>query len=194
MASKGSLPPAYFEDMFRGTPDPWGFETKPYERDKYEHTLRALADRQYARGFEVGCANGVLTQRLAAYCSDLLAVDVSETALSSARKRCGNLAHVRFALLTYPTGLSSIETCDLIVLSEVVYYWSDDDIASAGRDISQRLQMGGDLVLVHWTGETDYPQTGDGAVHKLREALGTTIEVHNQDRKAEYRLDLWRRR
>ena len=60
---------------------------------------------------------------------------------------------------------------DLIVLSEVVYYWSSADIATAAAWISQRLEAGGDLLLVHWIGETDYPQTGDGAVEQLRQGL-----------------------
>lgn len=192
--SKPSLPADYFEGMFRATPDPWGFETKPYEQAKYDHTLSALNDRQYASALEVGCANGVLTRRLAAYCATLSAIDVSATALSRARERCRDLTNVRFSLATYPGGDLDGTICDLIVLSEVVYYWSDDDIASAAVDLASRLKLGGDIVLVHWTGDSDYPQSGDGAVTKLRAALGEAIAPIVTVRQQQYRLDVWRRR
>ncbi|MDO9384527.1 MAG: SAM-dependent methyltransferase [Hyphomicrobiaceae bacterium] len=194
MASRPSLPPDYFEGMFRSTPDPWGFETKPYEQAKYDHTISALGGRRYASGLEVGCANGVLTQRLTAYCETLLAIDASTTALSLAAKRCAELTNVRFSEITYPKGTLGSIAFDLIVLSEVVYYWSDDDITAAAVDIRSRLRPGGDIVLVHWTGDTDYPQSGDGAVAKLHAALGDLMSVQTAERRPEYRLDLWRRR
>jgi hypothetical protein len=43
---------------------------------------------------------------------------------------------------------------------------------------------------VHWTGDTDYPQTGDAAVTKLRDRLGG-VAVERAERKDAYRLDLW---
>ena len=33
------------------------------------------------------------------------------------------------------------------------------------------LARGGDLVLVHWTGETDYPLSGDEASEQLLEKM-----------------------
>jgi hypothetical protein len=47
--------------------------------------------------------------------------------------------------------------------------------------------------LVHWTGETDYPQTGDGAVTKLWRDLEDILTVSLDERQPAYRLDLWRR-
>ena len=70
MRAARSLPPEYFERMFAGTPDPWEFETSPYEQAKYEHTLDALGERRFRRALEIGCANGVLTERLAGHCEE----------------------------------------------------------------------------------------------------------------------------
>ena len=62
----------------------------------------------------------------------------------------------------------------------------------AGERIASALRPGGDVLLVHWTGETDYPQSGDDAVTKLRAALGDRVRVLEARRTDAYRLDLWR--
>lgn len=194
MRAPRSLPPAYFEGMFKGTPDPWGFETSRYEQDKYDHSIAALSGRRYAQAFEIGCANGVLTQRLARHCEDLLAVDVSETALASARARCADQHNVRFARMNFPGEAPTGASFDLIMLSEVAYYWDDADLAHAARKLLALLAIGGDLLLVHWTGATDYPQSGDAAVETLRHMMAAGVEKVMDERRPEYRLDLWRRR
>lgn len=188
-----SLEPAYFENMFRSDDDPWELGTSPYEQEKFAHTIRALSGRTYAHGFEVGCAKGVLTEKLAPLCKDLLAIDVSATALKAAQARCANFGHVSFALMAFPKTTPE-GAFDLILLSEVVYYWDDDDIGQAAHWVRSHLAAGGDLLLVHWTGETDYPQSGDGAVSKLQALLADTIDIVSEERRTGYRLDLWRRR
>lgn len=191
--ARDSLPPRYFEEMFAGTADPWDFETSPYEQAKYAHTIAALGDSRYRQALEIGCANGVLTQRLAGLCEDLLAIDVSETALARADARCAALPAVHFARLAFPGQTPHGAPFDLIVLSEVAYYWNDADLALAAYRLLDLLAPGGNLILVHWTGETDYPQTGDGAVDALQRAMAGGVEAVLQDRQAQYRLDLWRR-
>ena len=190
--TESSLVPDYFESMFLSDEDPWNLESSPYEQAKYDHTIHALAGRTYAHGFEVGCAKGVLTRKLAPCCDTLFAIDVSGVALKAARQRCTPFAHVSFANMTFPE-LTPDHIFDLIVLSEVVYYWSDRDIRRAGEWIYQHLSPGGDLLLVHWTGETDYPQTGDDAVAKLHDALTAKADLVTAQRREHYRLDLWRR-
>lgn len=187
-----SLPPKYFEDMFQATDNPWDLGTSRYEREKYAQTIEALGDRHYENALEVGCAKGVLTRQIAERCNRLLAVDVSDTALEAARATCDAFDHVRFANLQFPRQTPASVSFDLILLSEVVYYWDDEDIVRAGRWISSRTAIGGDILLVHWTGETDYPQTGDAAVTKLMEALSNRVRVLKEAANPYYRLDLWR--
>ncbi|KPH66708.1 MULTISPECIES: SAM-dependent methyltransferase [Novosphingobium] len=190
---KASLGRDYFESMFQGDEDPWGLESSPYEQAKYNHTLSALAGRVYAQGLEVGCAKGVLTSRLAMQCGSLLAIDVSGTALIAASARCAPYGHVAFAEMAFPHQ-APVHAFDLVVLSEVVYYWEDRDIRRSAEWIRLHLEIGGDLLLVHWTGETDYPQSGDDAVAKLQDALPAAMDVIAAERCPNYRLDLWRRR
>lgn len=188
----GTMPSDYFERMFQGTADPWDLDSSPYEKAKYDHSIATLAGRTYTQGFEVGCAKGTFTQRLALHCRALLAVDVSETALQAARMRCAAHDGVRFDQMAFPEQVPSIDNINLLILSEVVYYWDDADIWRAADWIATHLAPGGDILLVHWTGETDYPQSGDGAVSKLHAALGPAIAVRKAERCPHYRLDLWR--
>jgi len=189
-----SLDAAYFEGMFQGDEDPWDLETSAYEAAKFDATIAALDGRPYTRVFEIGCAGGMLTQKLAPAAADLLAVDISATALARARRKCAGLPHVRFAEMAFPAETPDEPPFDLIVLSEVAYYWDDADLALAATRLQRLLAPGGDLLLVHFTGETDYPKSGDDAVRGLAQVMEDQVEVVRAETHARYRLDLWRRR
>ncbi|MBI1682902.1 class I SAM-dependent DNA methyltransferase [Caulobacter hibisci] len=191
MRKTRSLEPGYFEGLYTANPDPWGFETSDYERGKYAATLAALGEERAVRALEVGCSIGVLTRQLAERCDRLLGLDVSETALDQARQRCADLANVEFALLQVPRDPVP-GSFDLIVLSEVAYYWDDADLALAANAFRAARVSGGRILLVHWLGETDYPKTADEAVEGLRASLGDAVGVETAQRNADYRLDLWR--
>ena len=161
-----SLSSEYFDKVYAAKDDPWDFATSPYERDKYADTLASLPCERYARAFEVGCSIGILTAQLAERCDDLLSVDVSEQALQKARQHCAHLPSVHFERMTFPKQVPE-GGFDLIVVSEVAYYWSREDLARAMDLLSAHHIPGGDLILVHWTPPVhDYPLTGN-AVHDL---------------------------
>jgi cyclopropane fatty-acyl-phospholipid synthase-like methyltransferase len=187
-----SIAADYFEGLYSADADPWGFATSAYEQAKYDATLAALGAERSQRALEVGCAIGVLTARLAAVCDRLLAVDVSDTALAAARARCAALTNVELKRMALPAE-GPEGPFDLIVLSEVAYYWDDADLARMGERLRRHLQPGGRVLLVHWTGETDYPQTADEAVERLAQEAGPEFSVALADRTSDYRLDLWRR-
>lgn len=186
-----SIDPAWFEALFREQGDPWQFETSAYEQAKYAHTLASLPRARYAAALEVGCANGVLTRNLAERCEALLAVDVSDTALQAARARCDDLPHVRFERRQLPQDAPD-GRFDLVTLSEVVYYWDRVDLARMAEYLRGAVVAGGEILLVHWTGDTDYPLSGDEAVDGLRQLLGDAVEPVVEERREQYRLDLWR--
>lgn len=193
-----SLPTDYFERVYAANDDPWDFETSEYEREKYRATIDALPRASYERGLEIGCSIGVLTVMLAARCRRLLAIDVSDMALERARVRCASLTHVEFKKMSVPDEFPD-EDFNLIVVSEVGYYWSRADLARAQELIVNHMSTGAHLLLVHWTPFVpDYPQTGD-AVHEsflkfAREADGDSGLRHVRGERAEkYRLDLFER-
>jgi predicted TPR repeat methyltransferase len=189
---QGSLPPGYFDGLYDRAPDPWSFETSPYEQAKYQATVSALDGRSYQHGFEVGCSIGVLTWRLAGFVRDLLAIDVSDKALAKARERCRPLPHVRIRNMQVPAGWPA-ERFDLIVLSEVLYYLDRTDLGDVVERVQESLLPAGDTLLVHWTGPTDYPLSGDEAAELFIAGVAPFMQVRRQDRTADYRLDLLRR-
>lgn len=156
----------YFEGLYEAERDPWGFETSEYERAKYEQTIAALEGRRYERGLEVGCSIGVLTGRLAARCGELLAVDVSERAVAAARERLRDVPGVTVERRSLPEHTPD-GPFDLIVCSEVLYYWDRDLLGEALEKLCARLEPGGSLLAVHWLPRTEtYPLQG-GEVHAL---------------------------
>ena len=187
-----SLDAGYFEALYRHDPDPWKFESSAYEHAKYDATLAALGEEPVERVLEVGCSVGVLTARLAGRCGSVLAVDVSATALDVARKRCAELANVRFSQMALP-GERPSGSFDLVLLSEVAYYWDAHDLARMGEALRALTPPRGRVLLVHWTGETDYPMTADAAVDGLSRAVGEAFRIEQARRTDAYRLDLWRR-
>jgi SAM-dependent methyltransferase len=167
-----SLPPSYFEAKYAADIDPWRFRTSPYERDKYQATIAALSRGRYRRGLEVGCAIGVLSSLLAARSDALLALDGSATAIAEAKRQ--DLPNVVFEIAFLPDEFPD-GRFDLIVLSEVLYYFAPVDLARLAEKCLAALDAGGEMILCHWLGETDYPLTGrqaseifGNAVTKLR--------------------------
>ncbi len=192
MKTPGTLPAAYFDALYAGDPDPWRFRTSDYERDKYADTVDALGGREFARAVEVGCAIGELTARLAPLCGDLLGVDVAEAALAIARARNAATPHVRFARMALPEEAPE-GSFDLIVLSEVLYYFGEDDLDRVVAWAERALAPGGVVLLVHWLGETpDYPLTGEQAVERFTRAA-TRLTTDLKRRRERYRLDRLRR-
>lgn len=191
MSQKASLRPDYFDALYARDPDPWRFATSEYERDKYAHSVAALPRARYASGLEVGCSIGVLTRALAARCDRLLAVDVAEAALDQARARNADLAHVVHRRLRLPDEAVP-GTYDLVVLSEVLYYFDAADLAQVADRVRAAARPGADLLLVHWLPRTDYPLTGDEAAEGFIRHLGGAAEVLAGERRERYRLDLLR--
>jgi predicted TPR repeat methyltransferase len=184
-----SIPDAYFEALYDGGQDPWQFGSSDYEREKYAATLAAIGSARVGQVWEVGCSIGVFTQALAGICDDLLAVDVAESALAQARERCADLPHVAFERMRIPDQWP-LGRFDVIVFSEVLYYLAPNDIRATAWRTLLSLAPKGRVVLVHWTGETDYPCTGDQAADMFRETCGHRLTTLRQERHAAYRLDV----
>ena len=192
--SRESLSPGYFDDVYRANADPWNFAASPYEAAKYAATLAALPRERYANALEIGCSIGVLTEKLALVCGHLLSLDVSPAALEQARLRCVALPRVRFERRYLP-GEFPAGTFDLILISEVGYYFSMPDLVVLRERCINQLATGGHLLLVHWTPFVpDYPLTGD-QVHETFAAAATEGVLRHQhgQREEKYRLDLFER-
>ena len=184
-----TLRPEYFDTLYMADPDPWKFAASPYERGKYEITLDAMPKPRYRSALEVGCSIGVLTRSLASRCDTLVAIDAAQTPLLEARRRCADLPGVRFEQIFVPEQWPDA-VFDLILLSEVVYYLSREDVGRLATSVTRSLAPDSSVILVHWTGSTDYPLSGDEAVALFIERMGPVCVVGRADRYSEFRLDV----
>lgn len=186
-----TLQPEYFEKVYEADDDPWDFASSEYEAEKYAATLNALPRQRYENAFEIGCSIGILTEKLAARCGELLSVDVSEKALIQAKKRCAELKNVRFEIMRIPEEFPN-EKFDLILISEVGYYLSPEDWRRTLEKVSAQLKKNGQIALVHWTPPVeDYPQTGDAVHDFFAEFAEGKFENLEKKRREKYRLEIW---
>ena len=195
MTDGDSLKREYFDALYSDRADPWDLSTSAYEKAKYGQTLEALEGRRFRRAVEVGCAIGELTAVLAPACDDYLGVDIAEVALAQARHRNAEAPNVRFERRALPDETPA-GRFDLIVLSEVLYYFSRPDLRRMATWVEAALAPDGVVVAVHWLGETpDYPLTGDEAADAFLVLTASALTTDLRSRHVLYRLDrLVRRR
>jgi protein-L-isoaspartate O-methyltransferase len=182
---------AFFESHYQASSDPWRFASSSYELGRYQATLDALSRSSYSRGFEPGCSVGVLTAALAERVDHLIACDIAATAVACAKERCRELGHVeiyhRDVLQGPPDGCF-----DLMIFSELGYYFALDRLAAMARQMASHLESGGEFVAVHWLGtSTDHVLHGDVVHQVLAENL--PCAWIGGSRHAGFRIDSWRR-
>ncbi|TFC94807.1 MULTISPECIES: bifunctional PIG-L family deacetylase/class I SAM-dependent methyltransferase [Cryobacterium] len=180
--TKPSLTGAFFEDFYAGRHDPWGFETRWYEERKRFLTLAALPRRRFRAALELGCSIGVLTAGLADRCDSVLAVDISEQPLLVARARLAEQPSVSFTRRTLPSEWPD-GSFDLIVLSEVGYYFSAAELIGVLERCRDSLADGGAIVACHWRHPVpEYPLSGDQVHTELGRLAGFERTVEHRER------------
>jgi len=131
---------------------------------------------------------GELTAALAQRCDRLTAWDVSAAAVERARRRTADRPGVRVEQRGVPA--DPLPACDLVVLSEVLYYLDPGDLLAAVAAVRAAVHPGGTVLAVHWRHPVaEYPQTGD-AVHAVlrRELDWSRVAVHEE---TDFLLDCW---
>jgi peptidoglycan/xylan/chitin deacetylase (PgdA/CDA1 family) len=142
-----TLTPEYWEAVF-AEEDPWDYGNSAYESWKFDQTLSLLPARRFARALDLGCAEGHLTSRLAPLVGELIAVDISPTAIKRARRRCAGLNNVQCQVINLaaeplPTKL------DLVLCSEMLFYLPLALLHEVAPKIAASLKPGGYLLLAH---------------------------------------------
>lgn len=185
--SRFTSTPAFFEAMYQENGDPWNFSSEPSELRRYDATVAALSHRRYKKAFEPGCSIGVLTERLARLCDSLDAIDFSPTAVAQAQKCCALLPNVRVSCASILEGIPT-EGLDLLVLSEIGYYFSCEAWRTLAFSMIDPLREGSTILAVHWLGHSkDHTISGDQVHDILRSHPALTIE--HSERHETFRLD-----
>ena len=145
--------------------DPWGVDTRWYERRKRALTLASLPAERYRNALELGCSVGALTADLLQRVDHVTAVDVSASSLDAARRRLAEpISQGRVVLerLQVPWQWPEGRYFDLIMVSEIGYFLSADAWAGLVDRCLGSLTLGGVLVACHWRGEpVGWPLDGD---------------------------------
>ena len=171
----------YFDKLYASSADPWGFATRWYEARKYAVSLALLPAERYGEAFEPGCSIGVLTELLAARCDRLLSCDGAAAATDRATARTAALPNVRVQRGIIP-GDWPPGQFDLIVFSEILYYFAGDDLAQVLGLAVAALRPGGSLLAVHWRHPVaEYPRSGDEVHQALAAQTGLARLVEHRE-------------
>jgi SAM-dependent methyltransferase len=176
-----------FERLYHESPDPWGYRTSDYEREKYAATLAALPKRSHGLCLEVGCSIGVFTGLLAARCEHVVAIDFSLGALQLAGQHLRGVRNVDLLRTSFPEETPP-GSWDLIVCSEILYYLQEPALDEAIGWIETQLAYGASVLAVSWRGVgREEPLLGDEVHDRLAAQLAAW---HTLDaRRDGYRLD-----
>ncbi len=186
------VPITHFDDGYRDDPDPWGFAHRFYEQRRYDITVAALPRARYRRAFEPACAVGELTRRLASRCEEVVASDCSATVVDHARGVHRSIDNIIWSVGSVPEDWPA-GRFDLVVLSEIGYYFSLDELSGLRDRAIAAVEPGGTFMAVHWLGRSrDHLLHGDD----VHDVLGATQALAHGGsyRDGGFRLDWWERR
>ena len=179
----------FFDAKYQDDEDPWLFASSAYELGRYNRIVAALGDRRFRRAFEPGCSIGVLTERLAPRCGEVLSIDISPMACEAARRRCKDLRNVHIREGSLPADIPE-GNFDLIVFSEIGYYLDREALAGVIGRLANKMEESGLFLAVHWLGtSSDHVLSGDEVHDVISRTLGYPASM--SDRCAGFRMDSW---
>ncbi|TXD98627.1 methyltransferase domain-containing protein [Psychrobacter frigidicola] len=200
---------SYFDTLYNDNTDPWQYQTRWYEKRKRDMCLAVLPQAQYGNAIELGCGNGVFSELLARRCHALLSVDGNTQAVQLAKQRLKGSPHVRVIQGIIPNALLNLEDTllhtypltdkllankplsnkppankppfDLIVISEILYYLSPNDVDKVITWIGQNLAIDGTLLCCHWRYAIDgFAMTGETVHQRLQQAFSLVNSTNNE--------------
>lgn len=167
------------------------YSLSSYEQSKRAATLAFLGRERYARAFEPGCGYGHLSKPLSERCDSLLAWECDKATHDKATDFLAphenidvELAHVP---AMWPTG-----NFDLIVLCEILYYLTPEDLREVAGLADASLCDGGELIACHWRHPIPESELVGDYVHRV---IGerTDLTMVREQLENDYVLTLWRR-
>lgn len=179
----------YFDAVWAEGEDPFGYRDRWYEARKRELLLSTLPKPAFGRGWEIGCANGELTRRLATRCASLLATDLHPRAVEAAQRACSDLPSVEVVRMEHPRDWPA-GRFDLVVVGEMGYYLDDGTLDAFARRVAGSLAPGAVLVACHWRPDFDGRLASTAAVHARLGAIPGLVPGWRYE-DADFVLDGW---
>jgi cyclopropane fatty-acyl-phospholipid synthase-like methyltransferase len=131
------------------SPDPYKVSASSYELEKMGRVMATLGfEKRFGSILEIGCGEGNMTARLATISGRTLATDISDMAVRRTREMISSFPNVdthRLDLLSDgPPG-----QFDLVVASEVLYYFEKGQLPAVLERITSCVKNGGSVALIH---------------------------------------------
>lgn len=181
----------YFNVLYDQNNDPWDYENRWYEERKRNICLSLLLKPIYSSVLEIGCSNGVFSRHLALRSKRLTCIDAHVKAVGLAQARLADLTHVEVLQLKIPEHFPA-ESYDLIVLGEVLYYLSHDELLHLIEDLNQYLSEDGTILCCHWRYPIDQFSLNGDLVHEVfRKNINLYHYLSLTD--PDFNVDLWTR-
>ncbi len=179
----------YFEALYHHNNDPWGYDQHWYEARKRQICLAMLTQQHYPKVLEIGCSNGHLSACLAKISGELLCVDVSAHAVHWASQRLKDMTHVIVEQHQIPEYFPE-QKFDLIVISEVAYYLSLDELQTLIQQLKVSLTSQGEILCCHWRHDIQDFELNAALVHQhLKQSLSLSHYLSLND--PDFIIDLW---
>lgn len=170
--------------------DPFGVGTRWYERRKRAVVAAALQRERYRLCWDAACGTGHLAQDLVLRCERLVASDAAARAVELTRGRLFGAREphgpgvqvLRHRLPAAPPGLSG---CDLVLLSEVLYYL-DDAARAALPDLLEQVTCGAEapeVLAVTWR---HHPHDGHLSGAAAHAELGAGLRARGWEQAVEH--------
>ncbi len=145
---------AFFEELWKRG-DPWNFETSEFEREKYQCEIRTLSSRRYPRILEIGCGAGWFTRSLTRIAEEIIALDISPSAI--ARATAIGLERVDFRVANIMEyNIRANAPWDLVVMNETICYlgwlYSFFDVSWLAAELFTATRNGGRLLMANTCG------------------------------------------
>ena len=169
-----------FEHKYRKHGDYFGYQTKPYEKLKYERTLELM--KQWRTGsdsaLEIGCSVGVFTAMIVPEFGRITAVDIASEALELTRKQVQDAKTVAYAQSDL-LSLKPDQTFDVVFCAEMLMYIREKDGAEACRVLDGCLKPGGIIIEVS---QQDREAGKPKFFHGWDKVLGAYFEIAQRAR------------
>jgi LmbE family N-acetylglucosaminyl deacetylase len=184
-----SVPTEHFEKLYEKSIDPWNYQSNSYEINRFDATIQALPQKHYKNACEIGCSIGVLTEKIGKICDTILGIDCSIKAIEKAKLYNKNNNNIKFEIMRVPEHIP-VGSYDLIVLSEVLYFFSADDLLRVSQFVKNQIEENGTCVLVNFLGDTESPMGGHEAANKFCALVEPYFELINQEKHQGFRIDV----
>ncbi len=170
--------------LYAHTDDPWNFDSSDYEQEKFTATCEALSQSYYEIALEIGCGNGALARHLAPRCNRYVGMDAVPRAVGAARQK---VPSAEFAVATYPCPLP-LKNCDLVVLSEFLYFLSPSDIARLCNDLINGSPEA-EILCITYLGDTEQALQGSESLDLFARGMASTLRLETVKNTSCYRID-----